>query len=364
MTTPEDAPAGPQPPGERSGRIVVHEHGGPEVLEWELGPLPEPGPGEVRIRVEAACANFTDVLVRRGLYPSARKTPVTPGYDFVGRIEALGEGVEGWRVGDRVADLLVVGGYSEHLVRRADDLVRVPEAADAGQAAALVLTWTTAYQLLHRAGTVAPGMKILIHAAGGAVGRAMLDLLAGLDGQVQVYGTAREHHHDFLRSRGATPIDYTVRDWKEQADALLPGGFDLVYDSVGTGGYRKSWRSLRPGGKLVAFGFTDKAQTGRGSLAANFLRLFLWRLLPNRRRATFYAISNRGKRKRRAYTEDLTTLLAMLEQGAIQPAIADRLPLRQAAAAHRRIERGGLRGKLVLEGSASTDDRGRSPSKP
>lgn len=331
-----------------NGRIVVRRHGGPEVLEWLEEPIPLPGENEVRVRLEAACANFTDVLVRRGLYPGARKLPVTPGYDFLGRVDAVGDRVSEWKVGDRVADLLVTGGYTEHLIREATNLVRVPESVDAAEAATLVLAWVTAYQLIHRSASVDAGAKVLVHAAGGAVGRAMLVLLE--KERAEVYGTARAHHHDFLRSHNATPIDYTEGDWEVRASELVPDGYDVVFDSVGESGYRKSWRSVSRGGKLVAYGFTDMVVTGRGSAAAAFARMALWSLLPNGRRVGFYAISNRGRRKRARYSEDLSALLSMLDRGEIQPQVEDRLPLRDAPQAHRRIEAGGLHGKLVLFG--------------
>jgi NADPH:quinone reductase-like Zn-dependent oxidoreductase len=329
-----------------SGRIVARRHGDPDVLEWKEVPLPLPGSGEVRIELEAASVNFTDTLVRRGLYPMARKLPVTPGYDFVGRIDALGEGVDKWKVGDRVADMVVTGGYSKHIICKASDPVRVPESVDPAEAATLVLSGVTAYQLIYRAASVRPGMTVLVHAAGGAVGRCMVELLQEL--AVNVYGTAREIHHEAMAEMGATPIDYTTTDWEAEASRLVPEGFHVVYDSVGEDGYRKSYRCLRRRGKLVAFGLTAKLKSGKANPMGDFLRLGFWRLIPNGRSVGFYFIRNKGGRKRRAYSEDLAVLFAMLERREIHPEVEERLPLTEAAEAHRRVEAGGLQGKLVL----------------
>ncbi len=151
--------------------------------------MPTAGPGEVRIRVLAASVQFTDLVMRQGKYPDLKqKPPVVLGYDVVGEIDQLGPGVTAFELGDRVADLTVTGSYARYRTLRADRLVSLPKGVEAAQAATLVLSWMTAYQLLHRHGKVEKGQRVLIHGAAGAVGQALLTLGA-LEGP-EMWGTA------------------------------------------------------------------------------------------------------------------------------------------------------------------------------
>src|SRR5690606_38954887 len=163
--------------GAHNARVVLKRFGDVEGFELREGePLPEPGPGQVRVRVLAACVQFTDVIIRKGRYPELKeRPPFTPGYDVVGVVDACGEGVE-LAVGERVADLTVTGSYARHRLLDASQLVRVPSEVDPAEAATLVLSWTTAYQLLHRHAKVKEGARVLIHGAAGAVGLALLAL--------------------------------------------------------------------------------------------------------------------------------------------------------------------------------------------
>jgi NADPH:quinone reductase-like Zn-dependent oxidoreductase len=153
--------------------------------------MPTAGRGEVRVRVLASSLEFTDVVIRRHHYPQTmvRRPPFTLGYDVVGEIDQLGEGVSGFRLGDRVADMTVVGSNAAYRTLRADHLSRVPDGVDAAEAAALILSWTTAYQLLHRAAQVQRGQRVLVQGAAGAVGQALLVL--GKEAGLELWGTAR-----------------------------------------------------------------------------------------------------------------------------------------------------------------------------
>ena len=178
----------------RNRVVQVGRFGGPDGLEVVDAPLPTVGRGEVRVRVLASGLEYTDVLIRRHLYPQTmhRRPPFVMGYDVVGEIDQLGDGVSGLQVGDRVADMTVVGSNAAYRTLRADRLARVPAGLDAAEAATLILSWTTAYQLLHRAARVQRGQRVLVHGAAGAVGQALLALgrLAGLE----LWGTARGEH--------------------------------------------------------------------------------------------------------------------------------------------------------------------------
>jgi NADPH:quinone reductase-like Zn-dependent oxidoreductase len=154
----------------RNRAVQVRRFGGPDELEVVDAPPPTAGRGEVRVRVLASGVEYTDVVIRRHLYPQTmrRRPPFVLGYDVVGEIDQLGDGVRGFQLGDRVADLPVLGSNAAYRTLRAHDLTRVPAGVDAAEAAALILNWTTAHQLLHRAARVQRGQRVLVHGAAGA----------------------------------------------------------------------------------------------------------------------------------------------------------------------------------------------------
>jgi len=335
---------------EPSNRVVqLRGFGGPEELEVVDRPLPMAGPGEVRVRVLASSLEYTDVVIRRHLYPQtmSRRPPFVLGYDVVGEIDQLGEGVSGFQLGDRVADLTVLGSNAAYRTLRADHLTRVPAGVDAAEAAALILSWTTAYQLLHRAAHVHQGQRVLVQGAAGAVGQALLALgrLAGLE----VWGTARGEHAALIHEMGATPIDYQREDFTR----VLPGGFDMVFDGVGKGGYGRSLAALKRGGLLCAYGYTAGVKPQRRPLtilmwlARQYLQsLLMWLLRGKRTR--IYSINLMRAQHPTWFREDLERLFGLLAICAIQPRIADRISFDEVSDAHRRVEAGGLEGKLVL----------------
>jgi len=325
--------------------VVLRHFGGPEGFELVDSPLPSAGPGEVRVRVLAASVQFTDVLLRRGKYPDLKqKPPLVLGYDVVGQIDEVGPGVSNCQVGERVADLTVTGSYARYRTLRADRVVRVPAQVDPAEAAALVLSWATAYQLLHRLAHVKQGERVLVLGATGAVGQALLVLgaLAGLE----MWGAVREEHFDRVRSLGATPVGSNVA----RARGLANPGFDAVFDGVGERGFESSWACVRPGGRLIGFGFSQPMLSGVSTLNLGFwlLRLQCWNLLPNGRKAHFYSIEAVRKRHPEWYRADLEKLFELLCQGRIHPRIAERIELSDVPDAHRRIEAGGLDGKIMI----------------
>jgi NADPH2:quinone reductase len=325
--------------------IILRRFGGPEGFEMVEPPLPSAGDAEVRVRVLAASVQFTDLLLRKGKYPDLKeKPPLVLGYDVVGEIDQVGPGVTDLKVGDRVADLTVTGSYARYRTLRADRVVRVPPHVDPAEATALVLSWATAYQLLHRAALVKSGERVLVVGAAGAVGQALLSLgrLVGLD----MWGTARLAHFDLVRSLGATPVNLDVND----EPRLEPAGFDAVFDGTGERGFARSWTWVKTGGRLIGFGFTSPVLAGVSMLRMGswLLRLHLWNSLPNGKTAQFYSITALRRRHPDWYRADLQKLFELLSQGAIRPRIAERIGLDGVADAHRRIEAGGLDGKIVI----------------
>jgi NADPH2:quinone reductase len=330
----------------RNRVVQIRRFGGPDGLEVVDAPLPTAGRGEVRVRVLASSVQYTDVLIRRHLYPETmrRRPPFVLGYDVVGEIDQLGAGVRGFQVGDRVADLTVVGSNAAYRTLRADRLARVPAGLDVAEAATLILSWTTAYQLLHRAARVQRGQRVLVHGAAGAVGQAQLALgkLAGFE----LWGTARGEHAALVRELGATPIDYQRGDFTR----VLPGGFDVIFDGIGEDGYRRSFAALKRGGLLCAYGYTAGVQAQRRMLTILMwiARLYLWRWLPGGKRGRFYLITAMRAQHPAWFREDLEQLFGLLATRAIRPRVAERISFDEVVGVHRRLEAGGLEGKVVL----------------
>jgi NADPH:quinone reductase-like Zn-dependent oxidoreductase len=273
----------------RNRVVQVRRFGNADGLEVADAPAPMAGRGEVRVRVLASALEYTDVLIRRHLYPQTmlRRRPFVMGYDVVGEIDQLGEGVSGFRLSDRVADMTVLGSNAAYRTLKADRLTRVPEGVDPAEAATLILSWMTAYQLLHRAARVRQGKRVLVHGAAGAVGQALL-ALGGMAG-LELWGTARGEHAVLIRELGATPIDYQREDFTR----VLAGGFDVVFDGIGEEGYRRSFAALRRGGLLCAYGYSAGVQARRRMLTMMMwiARLYLWRWLPGGKRACFHSIN-------------------------------------------------------------------------
>jgi NADPH:quinone reductase len=330
----------------RNRVVQVRRFGDPDGLEVIDAPLPTAGRGEVRVRVLASSLEYTDTLIRRHVYPqtAARRPPFVLGYGVVGQVDQLGDGVRDFQVGDRVADMTVLGSNADYRTLQADHLTRVPAGVGPAEAATVILSWTTAYQLLHRAARVQPDQRVLVQGAAGAVGQALLVL--GKIARLELWGTGRGEHASLIRELGATAIDYQREDFTR----LVPGGFDVVFDGVGEDGYRRSFAALKRGGLLCAYGYSAGVQEQRRMLAMLMWigRLYLWRWLPGGKRARFYSINVMRARHPSYFREDLERLFGLLAARSIQPRIAERISFDEVIEAHRRLEAGGLKGKLVL----------------
>ncbi|MCP4540254.1 MAG: zinc-binding dehydrogenase [Chloroflexi bacterium] len=329
-------------------RVIITEFGGPEVLKVvEEAALPEPGPSEVRVKVLVTSACFTDTMVRKGSYIEVKdKPPFSPGYDIVGVVDKLGAGVTQIKVGQRVAGLTIIGAYSEYVCLSESRLVLVPDELDPAEAVSLILSYVTAYQMLHRSAQIQRGQRILVHGAGGAVGTALLQLGKLLD--LEMYGTASKSKQELVTSLGATHIDYKSEDFVRR---LADDGVDAAFDAVSGDNFKRSFSVLKPGGTLVAYGFYDVAMGKASSLSVmlGFMRVsLLWNILPNGRSSTFYSITQMRKKQADWFNEDLSELFNLLEQDKIKPVIAERMPLAEAARAHALVERAAVKGRIVL----------------
>jgi NADPH:quinone reductase-like Zn-dependent oxidoreductase len=331
--------------------VIVTEFGGPENLKVvEEASLPEPAAGEIRVKVLAAGTGFTDTIIRQGQYVDVKdKPPFTLGYDWYGIVDKVGADVSHLTVGQFVADMPVIGGYTEYLCVAADQVVPAPEGLDPAEAVCMILSYTTAYQMLTRIRELKPGSKCLVHAAGGAVGTALLEL--GKVMGLTMYGTASSGKKALVESYGATHIDYRSEDFVTRTLELSDGGVDVVFDTIGGKNWSRSYRCLSRGGILIAFGALQmtSGEEKLPSLLWGFAKLMLlWKLLPDGKSSLFYNIHSRRGKLPEEFKSDVQALFTLLSEGKLKPAVADRLRLEQASEAHKRIDKAEVLGKIVL----------------
>lgn len=332
--------------------VVVTEFGGPEKLQVVTeAALPEPGPNQVRVKVLTAGTGFTDTIIRLGQYIDVKdKPPFTLGYDWVGVVDKLGAGVSSLKVGQWVADMPVIGGYTQYLCVDASQVVPIPDSVDPAEAVCMILSYTTAYQMLTRVRSIPKGSVCLVHAAGGAVGTALLELgrLLGL----KMYGTASKGKHELVKSLGGIPIDYRNEDFVARIKQETGGqGVDVIFDTLGGKSWARSYQCVKRGGILIAFGALQYTTGEESMLAATvgFAKLLgLWKLIPDGKATTFYNIHHRRQKLPEEFKADVQALMALLADGKLKPAVAGRYPLIDAADVHRMIDKAEIAGKVVL----------------
>ncbi|MFC3386245.1 zinc-binding dehydrogenase [Couchioplanes caeruleus subsp. azureus] len=330
-------------------QIVLTGTGGPEALEIRRRPVPQASKGKVIVRVEAAGISYAEVQLLRGLHPFPPRTPCVPGYDLVGRIAEVGEGVRTWKVGDRVAAMPRYGAWQEYVELSPKVLASVPEDVDAGDAVALVCNGVTAWQMLHRRSGARRGDTVLVHGAAGGVG-SLLTAMAVREG-IRVIGTASPGKHDKVRQMGALPVDYRRPDLAAVVRALAPGGVTAVFDHIGGRNLDFGWSVLAPGGTLISFDSSVEGyrsgQWFRPHVPA-MRRVLGWKLrralgMTQGRNATMYYVKPGP-----AFRADLRSMFGLLSRGDLQPEIAGRYPLQKAAEAVSELFEGRVTGKLVL----------------
>jgi NADPH:quinone reductase-like Zn-dependent oxidoreductase len=338
--------------------VVLTGRGGPEVLKVQERADPAVGPGEVRIAVRAAGINFADTLARVGLYPDAPKTPCVLGYEVAGEVESVGEGVLDHKAGDRVMAGTRFGGQAELVTVPAANLLPLPQRLSYEQGAAFPVNYATAYAALVLMGGMRTGDRVLIHAAAGGVGISATQLARNAG--AEVFGTASPGKHEAIRAQGVVhPIDYRNQDFEAEAMRITAGeGVDLVIDPLGPASFRKDYRLLRSGGKLVMFGLSESSKDGRRDLPGT-LRSLLSMPLATMPWWKSLALMNQNKGvfglnvlkwwEREGNLDRITApLLADLESGRIDPVVAESFPFDRAGEAHEFIGARRNVGKVVL----------------
>jgi NADPH:quinone reductase-like Zn-dependent oxidoreductase len=354
-------------------QVWIPRVGDPSVLEVREAPDPVPGPGQVRVRVDASGVNFADLMARMGLYPDAPPLPAVVGYEVAGVVEEVGAGVPANRLGERVVAMTRFGGYSEQVVVDAVQAIPRPAGLDAVTAAAIPVVGLTAWMMVEVMGRVRAGDRVLVHSAGGGVGLAALDLLRWRG--ATAIGTASAGKHELLRELGYHQLIDARREDFEQVLAGGPG-LDLVFDAVGGASWAKGLRLLRPGGRLVCFGFSANAVGQRRSvltalrnlLAVPWLKINPVTLMNENKGVMGVNMGHLWSEAERV-AGWMRELLRRWEEGVLRPRVHAAVPLADAARAHRILHERANIGKVVLvtesgqsEGAASgSGDAGPPP---
>jgi NADPH:quinone reductase-like Zn-dependent oxidoreductase len=338
--------------------LVQTGNGRPEVLQVQERPDPPVGPGEVRIAVKAAGINFADTMARVGLYPDAPKPPCVMGYEVAGEVESLGEGASDFAVGDRVMAGTRFGGQAELVTVPADQALPLPERLSFEQGAAFPVNYGTAYAALIIMGSLREGDRVLIHAAAGGVGIAATQIARNAG--AEIFGTSSPSKHDAIRAQGVThAIDYRSQDFEAETMRITGGeGVDLVIDALGPTSFRKDYRLLRSGGRLVMYGLSEVTkESGRDipaalkSLAKMPLATIPWwksLALMNENKGVFGLNMLKWWEREGSLDRATEPLMADLEAGRLEPVVAEAFPFERAGEAHEFIAQRRNVGKVVL----------------
>lgn len=319
--------------------ITIPEPGGPEALIWSEVPDPEPGPGEVVVDVGASAVNRADLLQRQGHYPPPPGAPAYPGLECSGVISATAPDVTGWQVGQEVCALLAGGGYAERVAVPAGQLLPVPAGVDPVDAAALPEVACTVWSNIVQLARLDRGETLLVHGGGSGIGTFAIQLGTALGATVVV--TARSAKHARLRELGAAhTIDYTDADFVEEVRRVTDGrGADVILDIMGASYLARNLAALATGGRLVIIGM----QGGRKG------ELDLGALLAKRGSIAATALRSRPVEEKAAIVRGVQEQVwPLVESGAIRPIVDRRVPMRQAADAHRLVESSDHVGKVLL----------------
>ena len=350
--------------------VVITEHGGPEVIQVQERPDPPVGPGEVRIAVKAAGVNFADTLARTGLYPDSPKVPCVLGYEVAGDVESVGDGVESVRPGDRVLAGTRFNGQAELVTVRQNMVYELPERLSYQEGAAFPVNYATAQAGLVVMAGLKAGERVLIHAAAGGVGISATQIAKRIG--AEVFGTASAAKHDAIRAQGVDhAIDYRNEDFADVVRRVTGGeGIDVAFDALGPSSFRKDYRLLRQGGRLVMYGASE-VQTGERRSVPTALRTLAkspfssmpwWKGLGvmNENKGVFGLNMLAWWDAEGSLDRVIEPLISALRRGDLQPVVAEAFSFDRAPDAHRFIAERRNIGKVVLVPSKVPRRSGRS----
>ncbi len=334
-------------------QVWIPRIGEPDVLELREAPDPEPKTGQIRVRVGASGINFADILARMGLYPDSPKLPAVVGYEVAGTIDAVGDGVEDHRVGDRVVCMTRFGGYSDVICVPQQTAGKTPEGLSDEDAASIPVNYLTAWLMLVRLGNVRAGETVLVHACAGGVGLAAVQICRHFG--ADVIGTASAGKHERLREMGVKEcIDYRTQDFLQEVRRITDGrGVDIALDAVGGASFGKSYRSLSSLGRLFVFGASSLAPGKKRNMFSALTGLakmgsFKPMQLMSANKGVFGVnlghLWDRGD-EMVAMLGEITDLFA---DGTFKPVVDRSFPFEKASAAHQYIQDRKNFGKVVL----------------
>lgn len=339
-------------------KAIISDFGKQDNIQIiQVSQPPELKPNEVLIKVEASTVSATDSLIRKGIYPLLKeKTPFTLGYDFVGRIEQLGSNVTHWKIGDRVADVCMTGGNADYIIRPEQGLLRVNEALAAEQAACLVMSGMTGYQIFKRF-QLKKGQSALIHGGAGAVGSMLLQLCS-LYG-IHAVSTGSASKLQFIRAQHETALDYNDPNYFKKLGEAAKNGFDAAFDFTNQKSFNHSFRLLKKGGILVTNAvYTSGRKINKKNLI-NFLgfgldfglmmiKLQWWNRMPNGKGASFYGVLDSKRLAPEQYQTDFDALQQLVIQKKIKVSIHQVFELQDVKKAHQVLEESEAIGFLVI----------------
>ena len=333
-------------------RVVLTKAGSPSTLAVQEMEMPTPGAGEIRIKVAFAGINFADLLMRLGLYQPRPEYPFTPGYEMSGTVDAIGDGVEGFSVGQRVVAGVRNGGQSSHVLVSANKALVLPESISLEVAAAIPVTYLTAHHMLHHLGHITPDESVLIHGGAGGVGTAALQLCQWA-GVTQVWATASGGKASTIEGFGGVAIDRHNEDFVQVIKQATDGkGVDHILDPIGGDNLARSLSVLKEGGRLYTYGMSAAAPSAKRSLLRSFLA---WRKTPKfdplrlmtRNRGVFGVHMGTWSNEV-VMVEQLNRILEGVNEGHLVPVIDSIFDVEDVAQAHHHIHDGKNIGKVLL----------------
>jgi NADPH2:quinone reductase len=320
--------------------IAIRAPGGPEMLVPEPRPLPQPAEGEVLVKVAAAGVNRPDVAQRQGNYPPPKGATDIPGLEIAGEVVALGPGVRRWKLGDKVMALVVGGGYAEYCLAHESHCLPVPAGLSMVEAAAIPETFFTVWHNTFERGRLAPGETLLVHGGSSGIGTVAIQLAKAFGARVVTTAGSAEKCEACRKLGADVAINYKTEDFVAATKAATAGlGAEVVLDMVGGDYIERNYEAAAIDGRIVQIAFL-----GSSKATVDFRRLMLKRLTHTG--STLRARSVADKAAIARAVED--RVLPLIAAGKVKPLIDSTFPLREAAAAHAKMEASTHIGKIVL----------------
>jgi NADPH2:quinone reductase len=321
--------------------IIIRAPGGPEMLVPEQVPVPQPGPGEVLVKVAAAGVNRPDVMQRKGLYPPPKGASEIPGLEIAGEVVALGPAASRWKIGDTVMALVVGGGYAEYCLAHESHCLPIPAGLSMEQAAAFPETFFTVWYNTFERGRLKAGETLLVHGGSSGIGTAAIQLAKSLGARVIVTAGTPEKCEACLKLGADLAINYKTEDFVARTKAWSDGkGADVILDMVGGDYIERNYEAAAVEGRIVQIAFQ-----GSPKATVDFRRIMLKRLTHTGSTLRARSVADKGTIARAVEQH----VLPLVAAGRVKPVMDKVFPLVDAAAAHARMESSAHIGKIVLE---------------